>query len=405
MSSTRFLPYPPERNKATAENIAAANARVRQAAAKPLPANVNLNGNAARKNAIKKLSPNGDEGINDELSSLEANSPVSYKRLGSNNGEQITLVSAKEEPVKPTPSPFHSLAERIASPFRSRAQSEASEPGVPVITPPKRPVMTPSMFNKFRNSLKAPSKRTPFTEMEKHTRTHFLASTLAKAYAPKREDIKEDMWYSRAIDTPNTFADMLIKSSNIAHFKVDGKLLFDEEDITKIRSYLTPEVIKAAVNSRKASYLLEIARSPCFEEVVIKDSAKFLRFKSGSMNESFNEAERKGFADGLPAFYANTALLLLDGADIGNFDNLEWDVPSHISESDKLKYIFDNHLIPTGVKPNETAQKRFPRCAPYLRRRSAAELSSLANDPVSEGGKRKTRRNKRKGLRKSMRRR
>jgi hypothetical protein len=260
------------------------------------------------------------------------------------------------------------------------------------------------MFNKFRNSLKAPSRKAPLSEMEKHTRTHFLASTLAKAYEPNRADIKEDIWYSRAINTPNAFADMLIKSSNVSHFKVDGNLLFDEEDILKIRSYLTPEVIKAAVNTRRASYLLEIARSPCFEEVVLKDSAKFLRFKTGSMNESFNESERKGFADGLPAFYANTALLLLDGADIGNFDNLEWDIPPHISETDRLTYIFDNHLIPTGVKANETAQKRFPRCAPYLRRRSDAE-KPMSNDPVSEGGKRKTRRSKRKALRKTRQRR
>lgn len=394
MSSFRLVPQPPQPPKV--ENLAAANVRARRAAAMPLPPNVNYN--EARKAAIKQISPN-DEGVNDELSSLESESPVAYKRLGSNNGSSGKWPSPKEEAVVPAPSPFHALAERIASPFRSRAASEASEPGVPVITPPKRTSITPSMLNKFRNSLRSPSRMGALTEMEKHTHAHFLTSFLQKAYVPQRANIKSDIWYSRAVETPYAFAEMLIKSSNVTHFKVDGNPLFDEEDIKKIRSFLTPEVIRAAVNARRPSYLLEIARSPCFEEVILKDSAKFLRFKNGAANASLNEPERKAYADGLPGFYGNVAEMLLDGADIGNFDNLEWDIPANVAEGNRLKYIYDNHLIPTGVKPG-VAMKRFPQSDPYLRRRSIAE----SHDPSAEGGKRKTRRSKRRGLRKTLRR-
>ena len=236
MSSSRLPPQPPEPTILKAENAAAAKERARRAAAMPLPKNVNYN--EARKAAIRQISPNGDEGVNDEMSSLNDNSPISYKTLGSNNGRPGVWPSPKEEVVVPAPSPFRSLSERIASPFRSRAASEASEPGVPVVTPPKRPVITPSMLNKFRNSFRSPSRMAALTEMEKHTHAHFLTSFLQKAYVPQREDIKSDIWYSRAIDTPNAFADMLIKSSNVTHFKVDGNLLFDEEDMKKIRSFL-----------------------------------------------------------------------------------------------------------------------------------------------------------------------
>lgn len=396
MSSSRLVPQPPLPSS-KGENLAAANERARRAAAMPLPKNANYN--EARKAAIKQISPNGDEGVNDEMSSLNDNSPVSYKSLASNNARPGVWPSPKEEAVVPAPSPFRALSERIASPFRSRAASEASEPGVPVVTPPKRPSLTPSMLNKFRNSFRSPSRMAALTEMEKHTHAHFLTSFLQKAYVPQRANIKSDIWYSRAIDTPNAFAEMLIKSSNVTHFKIDGKLLFDEEDMKKIRSFLTPEVIRAAVNARRPSYLLEIARSPCFEEIILKDSAKFLRFKNGATNASLNEPERKAYADGLPGFYGNVAEMLLDGADIGNFDNLEWDIPANVAEGDRLKYIYDNHLIPTGVKPG-VAMKRFSRSDPYLRRRSRAE----SQDPVSEGGKRKTRRSKRRGLRKTLRR-
>lgn len=389
-------PQPPKLKSLSVENIAAANERTRRAAAIPLPANLNENpASMASGINTKGLSPKENGGEDDEMASLSLEN--GYQSLGSNNGGP----SPKAKRVPAAPSPFQLLAERIASPFRSRASSEASEPGIPLVTPPRRAVVTPSIFNKLRNSIKSASRSSAFTPMEKQALKHFQNASLAKAYFPNREDIKDDIWYNRAMQTPNSFADMLILSSNIANFKVDGMPMFDAEDISKIRNYLVPDLIKASVKTRKASYLLEIARSPCFEEIITKDSAKFFRLKNGSTDASLPEDERQVYMDALPGYFANVALLLMSGVDIGNWDNLKWPIPAEIEEADKLKYIFDNHLIPAGVKPDEIAQQRFARCAPYLIGRS---LAAEYDVPSSQGGKRRTRRYKRRGLRKSFRR-
>lgn len=389
-------PQPPTLKSQSAENIAAATERARHAATVPFPANLNENA-ASTPSAInaKGLSPkeNGDE--DDEMASLGPEN--GYQTLGSNNGGPSPKVKRAQAP----PSPFQQLAERIASPFRSRATSEASEPGLPLVTPPRRAVVTPSMLNKMRNTIKTVSRLAAYSSIEKQTLKHFQNASLAKAYEPQRNDIKEDVWYNRAIHTPNFFADMLISSSNIAKFKVNDMLMFDAEDILKIRKYLVPDLIKAAVKTRKASYLLEIASSPCFEEIITKDHKKFFRLKKGVSNASLPEEEKRTYMEAMQAYYANVALLLMSGVDIGNWDNLIWAIPAEIGEGDKLKYIFDNHLIPTGVKPDEIAQQRFARCSPYIIGRSLAAEYDVHS---SQGGKRRTRRSKRKGLRKSFRR-
>jgi hypothetical protein len=196
----------------------------------------------------------------------------------------------------------------------------------------------------------------------------------------------KDPHFSLAIETPDKYADLLLRVANLHKIKTaDNKhQLLNDTLIARIRAMLTPELITTAVKRRPATYLLGLAQSPCTSEW-IKSTERTLQNYTSILEDPQSGPEDKALIEPLmSSFLLNIATVLLDGIDVANWDNFAWNIPSNIlqqrtesgTEAPAVKRIRDVNLRPLNVKNSETAQRRFPACGEYFRAHTAASAPS-----------------------------
>jgi len=195
-----------------------------------------------------------------------------------------------------------------------------------------------------------------------------------------------DPHFSLAIETPDKYADLLIRVANLDKIKTSDNIhqLLNDTLISRIRAMMIPELITTAVKRRPATYLLGLAQSPCTSEW-IKTTERTLQNYTSILEDPQAGPEDKAPIEPLmSSFLLNIATVLLDGIDIANWDNFAWDIPTNIlqqrgdsnTEAPAVARIRNVNLRPLNVKNSETARRRFPACGAYFRAHTAASAPS-----------------------------
>ena len=201
-----------------------------------------------------------------------------------------------------------------------------------------------------------------------------------------------DPHYARTLEHPRYFVDMLMSVANLDKIKNPaGERILPDTLIRRIKNMMVPELVINAVQKRDASYLLGLAQSPCTSEWVKRTGRTINNFNQILEDPSSSEEDRAQALRLSASFCLNIAQILLDGIDIGNWDNFSWDLPRHLitqrsqtaGETPAVKYIRDQNLRPKNVKNDPTARGRFGACGAYFREHNAALRASVPNSSIN----------------------
>jgi hypothetical protein len=174
-----------------------------------------------------------------------------------------------------------------------------------------------------------------------------------------------------------------------------GGKMFTAKDIEKMRNMITPELVKAAVTARKASWILTMAESPCFKDFIESSAEKKAHIDSGVAeaeetlrkcdktdeqlvkdNEEAVTFAKMGIFNQLWSFIG----ILLEGVDFTNWSHYTWDFPADVVDSEaKRQYILDHFLTPIGIL---NTRSKSENCKSKIGKPAAANLSSRSS-PVS----------------------
>lgn len=210
------------------------------------------------------------------------------------------------------------------------------------------------------------------------------------SFTPKLVALTDSV-YAIAVVNPSNFVKLLVSSSGIDNLKAesDGELVFSNIDIQRIKNLMRAEYIKKVISVRKASYILELALSPFFR--INLSSDWYDKFRTLKADHKLDEAGRKNM---IRDQLFTVAAMLMEGWDLFFHENFTWDAPIGLNRKDKVKFIIDHELIPTGSNDPRYKKPVYKPLFTYLNelRASRNALGRVAEGRNAVGGKRITRR-------------
>jgi hypothetical protein len=223
-----------------------------------------------------------------------------------------------------------------------------------------------------------------------------LGEYMATQFVPETSESRiathsRDPHYTRTIEHPRYFVDMLMKAANLDKINnASGERILPDALIRRIKNMMVPELVINAVQKRDASYLLGLAQSPCTSEWVKTTERTINGYNQVLEDPSSSDDDRAQALRSSASFCLNIATILLDGIDIGNWDNFSWAIPADLipqrkltaGETPAVKYIRDRNLRPTNVKHTPTARGRFGTCGLYFQEHKAAFRKPVQAKPV-----------------------
>lgn len=267
---------------------------------------------------------------------------------------------------------------------RSRAPSSASEE-------PGAVTNMPSVAEIKQDALIMKERRDTFSKEEK-AMIEAYSDGEVKRYleSNSQEEIRRDPLYNQAFFTPSKFIDKLMRAANFE--SMAGGKMFTANDIEKMRNMITPELVRAAVTARKASWILTMAESPCFKDFIESSAAKKAHIDSGvedaettlrncdktdeqlvEDNEQAVAFAKMGIINQLWSF----AGILLEGVDFTNWSHYTWNFPPEVVETEaKRQYILDHFLSPTGLL---NTRSKGENCKSQIAKPAAANASSRSS--------------------------